>query len=123
MWYPDTIGDTATSVSIAKALLDSFPYVRAFRSYDSVGIHFMASMEPIPAVSSSVLASRMPSAAVSDLVEWGPLTTPQQQFDLVLAHEFSLQKFIAREPRVPALQDDRPINEYFLLRHRLHFYN
>jgi hypothetical protein len=56
-------------------------------------------------------------------VEWGPLTTPQQQFDLVLAHEFSLQKFIAREPRVPALQDDRPINEYFLLRHRLHFYN
>jgi hypothetical protein len=64
----------------------------------------------------------MPSAAVSDFVEWGPKPTPQQQFDSVLSREISLQEFIAKEPRVLALQDDRPINEYFLLRRQFHFY-
>jgi hypothetical protein len=33
-----------------------------------------------------------------------------------------LQEFIAGEPRVPALQDDRPINEYFLLRQQFNLY-
>jgi predicted membrane-bound spermidine synthase len=123
MWYPEGIGDTATSISVAKALMDSFPYVRAFRSFDPRdGIHFLASMEPIQTASSSVLASRMPSAAASDFVEWGPKATPQQQLDSVLSHEFSLQEFIAGEPRVPALQDDRPINEYFLLRQQFNLY-
>jgi predicted membrane-bound spermidine synthase len=122
MWFPASISDTTTAVSVAKALRDSFPYVRAFRSFDSLGIHFLASMEPIRIASSAVLASRMPSAAVSDFVEWGPKPTPQQQFDSVLSREISLQEFIAKEPRVLALQDDRPINEYFLLRRQFHFY-
>jgi hypothetical protein len=64
----------------------------------------------------------MPSAAVSDFVEWGPQTTPQQQFDAVLSRELSLEKLVAQEPRVPAIRDDQPINEYFLLRHWFHSY-
>jgi hypothetical protein len=79
-------------------------------------------MEPITIASSSVLAARMPSAAVSDFVEWGPEAAPQQQFESVLSQEFSLEELVAQEPRVPALRDDRPINEYFLLRRWFHFY-
>ena len=33
-WYPSQMGDAATTASITKTLMQSFPYVRAFRSYD-----------------------------------------------------------------------------------------
>jgi len=122
VWYPDTTGDKATTVSVTKALTQSFPYVRAFSSYNGFGIHFLASMEPIPITSSSVLAARMPPAAASDFVEWGPQTIPQKQFESVLSHEISLENLVAEDPRAPAMRDDQPINEYFLLRSWFNFY-
>jgi predicted membrane-bound spermidine synthase len=120
-WFPQGEGDTATAVSILRALMQSFPYVRAFPSYDRFGIHFLASMEPIPITSSSVLASRMPPAAASDFVEWGPQPTPQQQFESVLSKEMTLDEIIAKASQTPAMRDDRPVNEYFLLRPLFHF--
>jgi spermidine synthase len=122
IWYPGMEGDPATTVAVTKALMQSFPYVRAFSSYDRYGIHFLASMEPIPIASSAVLAARMPSAAASDFAEWGPQSSSQQQFDSVLSGELTLQSLIANSPRTPAMRDDQPINEYFLLRHWLHSY-
>jgi predicted membrane-bound spermidine synthase len=122
MWYPAWQGDAATTVSVAKALMQSFPYVRAFPSIQWPGIHFLASMEPLPVVSSSVLTARLPSAAVSDFVEWGPQANPQQQFELVLSHELALGNIIAVAPRTPAIRDDQPINEYYLLRRWFHSY-
>jgi hypothetical protein len=79
-------------------------------------------MEPIPITSSSVLAARMPPAAASDFVEWGPQTIPQKQFESVLSHEISLENLVAEDPRAPAMRDDQPINEYFLLRSWFNFY-
>ena len=122
VWYPAGDGDAATAVSVTKALMQSFPYVRAFLSFDSYGIHFLASMEPLPMVSSPGLAARLPSAAVSDFVEWGPQANPQQQFELVLSHELALGNIIAVAPRTPAIRDDQPINEYYLLRRWFHSY-
>jgi predicted membrane-bound spermidine synthase len=122
MWYPAGDGDAATTVSVTKALMQSFPYVRAFLSFDRCGIHFLASMEPLPMASSSVLAARLPSTAVSDLVEWGPQANPQQQFELVLPHELMLESLLADAPRTPAIRDDQPINEYYLLRRWFHSY-
>ena len=87
-----------------------------------MGIHFLASMEPLPPGSSSILAGRLPAAAVSDFVEWGPLTNPQQQFELVLSHELMLDKLLAEAPRSPAILDDQPINEYYLMRRWFHYY-
>jgi len=120
MWYP--AAEVATAGSISKSLMQSFSYVRAFLSFDGIGIHFLASMEPLPTVSSSVLAARLPSAAVADFVEWGPRANPQQQFEIVLSHELALQKLVAADPRVPAIRDDEPINEYYLLRRWFHSY-
>jgi predicted membrane-bound spermidine synthase len=121
-WYPEILGDTATSVSVTKALMQSFPYVRAFRSFDKFGIHYLASMEPIPITPSSVLAERMPPSAASDFVEWGPQATAQQQFELVLSRELALGNLVANDPRVPVMRDDQPINEYYLLRSWFHSY-
>jgi predicted membrane-bound spermidine synthase len=122
IWYPESVGNPATTASIAKALMESFPSVRAFHSYDHFGIHFLASMEPIPVTSSAVLASRLSATAAADFVEWGPQATPQQQFEEVLSREISLESIIAQAPRIPAMRDDQPINEYFLLRDWFHSY-
>ncbi|MGA2217816.1 MAG: hypothetical protein ABSG51_07010 [Terracidiphilus sp.] len=115
-WFPEMDCDAATVVSITKALVQSFPYVRAFRSFDGYGIHLLASMEPITVPASSILAARMPAAAAADFIEWGPQANPQQQFDAVLSHEVRLSDLVARDPRAPAIQDDQPINEYYRLR-------
>jgi hypothetical protein len=78
-------------------------------------------MRPIPVTPASVLAGRLPQSATQDLLEWGPYSTGEQQFNAVLSRELPLEAMIASAPFVPALQDDRPLNEYFLLRRTLHF--
>ena len=58
----------------------------------------------------------MPAKAAQDLIEWGPESSAEQQFSILLSRELPLDQIIARAPRIPALEDDRPENEYYLLR-------
>jgi predicted membrane-bound spermidine synthase len=113
-WLPR--GDKALQASVARALSNSFPYVRVYTSIEGWGWHFLASMRPIPIRTASELLARMPPAAVLDLMEWGPGKTPNEQFDRVLSTETTTGQLVALSPKIPALQDDRPVNEYFLLR-------
>jgi spermidine synthase len=113
-WLPE--GDNETKAAVARALKNSFPYVRVYHSVEGWGWHFLASDRPIPVRTADELLARMPGAAVADMMEWGPAKTPAAQFALVLAQPVSLDDLIALSPSTPALQDDRPINEYFLLR-------
>jgi spermidine synthase len=114
-WYPG--GDRATTSSITRAVKESFPYVRAFGSFEGWGIHYLASRQPLPDRSAADLAARMPPNAAADLVEWGPFPTAEQQFAAVLKNEVPVDLLIAQDRNAPALQDDRPVNEYGLLRH------
>lgn len=124
IWYLASTGDKATLAAIAKSLEQSFPYVRGFEAGDDrfgfSGILFLASKEQIPVTSSSVLAARLPAAAATDLVEWGPKPTAQQQFDGLLSHERDVNKLAEEIHDTPALTDDQPINEYYLLRDWFH---
>jgi spermidine synthase len=113
-WLPN--GDEAVQSSVAKAVRNSFPYVRVFTSVEHVGWHFLASDHPIPNRSAAELVARMPADAVQDLMEWGPAKTPEEQFGLMLSGETVAEQMIAVAPSIPPLQDDRPVNEYFLLR-------
>ncbi len=113
-WFPG--GESAITASVARAISESFPYVRAFSSVEGWGIHFLASTSPIPDRSASELAARMPSAAVENMMEWGPASNPAGQFQLMLDQEISVNSIIQKNAAVPPLQDDRPINEYFLFR-------
>src|SRR5262249_28597856 len=122
-WYPEGEGDMATTASVAKALKESFSYVYAFESFDGgTGIHFLGSMRPLSVVSYAALASRMPARAVADLTEWQPGSTAEQQLREVLGRPRSLDEIIANNRRVPPLQDDQPINEYYILRSWFHHY-
>ena len=110
-------GDNADKAAATRALAEVFPYVRVYPPVASIeGYHLLASRQPIPERTAEELAARMPAAAVADMMEWGPARTPQQQFDLMLKHEIAPQQLIALSPRTPAIDDDRPINEYDRLR-------
>jgi spermidine synthase len=114
-WLPAG-GDGATAASVARALAESFPYVRAFTSVEGAGTHFLGSMNPIPPLSAAELAKRLSPEAARDLMEWGPASSPTAQFEMVLSRERSLSSIIQQDSATPALRDDRPVNEYFLLR-------
>jgi spermidine synthase len=116
VWCPG--GDTATMSAIVKALRNAFPYIRAYESIEGWGVHFLVSMQPIAAATPAELVHRMPTNAAKDLVEWDSDYTPEEMFDEVVGDgEQQLGDFTKRDPSVPPVQDDRPINEYFLLRH------
>ncbi len=114
-WIPQ-YGDDVTRCAVARALTESFPYVRAFHGFGGFGIHFLASRQPLPPTTGATLANRLPPAAQSDLVEWGPQFTAKEQFDLMLEDEIPVEQVIAKSPFTSALRDDEPVNEYFILR-------
>jgi hypothetical protein len=50
------------------------------------------------------------------MIEWGPAASAEDQLSLILSHESSSDAVIALSPATSTLVDDRPINEFFLLR-------
>jgi spermidine synthase len=118
-WIPGWRGgdlEPITISSIAKALEEQFPYVRVFVSFGDFGLHILASKQPIPLKSPEEMARLLPEKAAKDIVEWGPNPTPQEQFASVLSKEVSIQDIVKIAPDAPVISDDRPVNEYYLLR-------
>jgi spermidine synthase len=117
-WLPH--GDSVDDAAIAKALEESFPYIRVFweNPQERWGTHFLASLEPLPNWEASQLAQHMPPKAASDLIEWGPEVSASDQFATLLRNEVAIQQLIAEAPQAPALHDDKPANEYYLVRRR-----
>ncbi|SFH99274.1 spermine/spermidine synthase domain-containing protein [Planctomicrobium piriforme] len=108
-WFPE--GDTKSYQAVLRAVVESFPYVRVYRGFDGYGCHMLASLQPIPERSTADLLARMPEAARRDLVEWDPETTLEQ----VLAQPYAVADLLDPD-RVVIITDDRPFNEYYLLR-------
>jgi predicted membrane-bound spermidine synthase len=113
-WLP--MGDAVVHAAVARALKESFPYIRVFHSVDGWGYHFLASRHPLPNWTAAELAQHMPPRAAADLTEWGPQPTPEGQFAQILKNEISVDQMIAEAPDTPALQDDHPENEYYAIR-------
>jgi spermidine synthase len=107
--------DETTRTAMIKAICAEFPHVRAFQSMIGWGTHFFASARPFEMPSPEVFAARLPPKAARDLLEWNPGQTAAGVYELVANREVSLDAYL-RSDLAPALTDDRPINEYFLLR-------
>jgi spermidine synthase len=123
-WLPTLPSEDPIDVAaVARSIRESFAYVRAFK--DDFGIHFLCSDQPIPERDGQELVARMPAAAVNDLTEWnspsedGPSGATDQLDDL-LSDEVQIDTLVAASPKTPALTDDRPINEYYILRKWFH---
>ena len=113
-WLPE--GDPIVRSAVARALSESFPYVRVFQYYPTWGFQFLAGKQPIPRRTGAELVQRMPAAAVRDIIEWPFEPSAERELDFVLKRETSLSGIIASDPDAVAMQDDRPVNEYVLLR-------
>jgi len=113
-WIP--YGDKEDLAAVALALRRMFPYVRVFTWGSDRGFHFLASDRPLPNRTARELAQRLPARATTDLVEWGPHSDAEGQFADLLRNEPPVDRLISGSPATPALRDDRPINEYYVLR-------
>jgi hypothetical protein len=83
------------------------------------GFHFLASSRPLPQRTASELAQKLPPAALKDLMEWSDQPSAEREFAAVLDNELSPDRMIAEAPHAPALADDQPVNEYYVLRRRI----
>jgi spermidine synthase len=117
-WVPsDAPADCRAAV--LRSLVNSFPFVRCFLSVDNMGMHMLASQRKIENISANQLASRMPAAAAIDLLEWDHGVTLTDYIRRVLSNEMPTEETLHRDTQI-RITDDRPYNEYFLLRRWRH---
>lgn len=118
-WLPH--GDQVDDAAVSRAIQESFPYVRVFWENPEKhwGTHFIASVEPLHNWTAAELAQHMPDKASADLIEWGPQLDAERQFAALMANEVPIKDLIEEAPGTPALRDDKPVNEYYLLRRRV----
>lgn len=119
-WIPADEEDVTLVSSVARSIRNNFRYVRSF--WDEFGVHFLCSDSPLPNRSAADLVGRLPQPALADFVEWSQdksapaAVQAQEQFEDLLKNETNIDQFIADAPKAPALSDNRPVNEYSLLR-------
>ena len=116
-WFPG--GDAQTLASFTKAIQDSFPYVKVFRSIDFAnGYHFFASDRPIQIPSVQSFIAKLPPKAKTDLMEWYGGKSIEQIMTTMLGYELPISGLTGPYPATPMITDNRPFNEYFSLRGR-----
>jgi spermidine synthase len=113
IWFPG--GEAMIGEAVLRSVYASFPHVRVFISVSAWGIHILASEDPIEMRSAVDLAARMPPAARKDLVEWWPDFSVTEYYKIVLSRELQITNLLNPNPGIE-ITDDRPLNEYFLLR-------
>jgi spermidine synthase len=112
-WLPGT--EDRITQAVTRSLLASFPYVRVYHSGVTYGYHLLASMSPIPERDAAELARRMPKAAQADLLEWTHYKDARSFLEVVLGRRIA-PEWITAGGRFDRITDDRPFNEYFVLR-------
>jgi spermidine synthase len=113
MWFPG--GEPAIQQAVVRSICEVFPDVRCFPSVQGWGLHLLASMEPIERLDPAQLVARMPASAQQDLMEWSDTPSLLTYAGKVIYREYPLRSLLNPEASIE-ITDDRPLNEYFLLR-------
>jgi spermidine synthase len=108
-------GDDVDRTAIVKSFQESFAYIRAF-PFGDASAQLVGSTEPLPTRSAADMARRLPAGAAADLIEWGQAPTAEAAFADILKREIPVRQLTAGAPSTPAMHDDLPINEYYVLR-------
>ena len=112
--------DTLVLSAVTRSMGQSFRYVKIYTLLGGWGYHLFASDEPFPVLTADQVIAKLPPKAIADYEEFVPATDKlsglKADFRTVLAQEVSLPKTLALTPGDMTLNDDRPLNEYFLLR-------
>ena len=112
-WYPGEGRDEVSAV--ARSISRAFPYVRIFPSIEGWGYHFIASMQPFEMPSAEAFEKKLPPKARADLIEGFNHLSVQQYYQIVMSREVPLESILIPNSGI-SITDDRPYNEYFLMR-------
>ena len=114
-WFPG--GEDSIFRAVIRSLTNSFPHVRAYRSYADWGWHFLASNEPIEEPTVEEMMKSLPEAARKDLVEWTTEYRLKELVGKILDSEREYDPLaLMRDNTNERISDDHPFNEYFALR-------
>ena len=112
-WLPG--GDEMTVPAVTKAIHAVFPFVRIFNSFDGWGYHFFASTQPFEMPDIETFVRRLPAKATADFIEWEPGENAGSLYQEMLKREVPIESILSPDVNF-SVTDDRPINEYFLIR-------
>lgn len=112
-WFPGA--DNLTLQAVARSLREAFPYVKVYQSVAGWGFHFLASTRPLETPSPEKVLERMPKRAQIDLLEWDKENDLHKYVSRPLLREISIDQLLNKDTDI-RITDDRPFNEYFLLR-------
>jgi spermidine synthase len=125
-WFP---GSLENFQPVIRSIKNSFPYVEVFQYNPNFGFHIFCSMTPIKIPSPAEFSSRLPEKAKQDLMEFFPKNyqkSPEANELILIDSHLNLIKAILRNKlnlneiidhkKQARITDDRPYNEYFLLR-------
>jgi spermidine synthase len=122
MWAPsgdvsehNSLAQQSAYRAVAGSIHDAFPHVRAYRSLEGWGVHYLASVEPLPGLTVPEFFARLPVTANSDLLEWIPREPLEKLLTPMLADPWNLKQLLPTDPH-QRITDNHPFNEYFLLR-------
>jgi hypothetical protein len=107
--------EAAIVAAATRAILNSFPHVRIYRSYNGWGHHFIASEKPLQRPDLLEAVAKMPESARNDFIEWAQGQSISEVVSRVFANEVSAEELMVDFPQV-TITDDRPVNEYYFLR-------
>jgi spermidine synthase len=115
-WFP--AGEEPSSLSaVTTSLTRSFPYVLMYQSVEGWGYHYLASMSPIHVPTATEVLSRMPESAKKDRLEWEVNSEARltELWNKLLNGKTEYALFTKSSDL--RITDDRPFNEYYLLRY------
>jgi spermidine synthase len=116
-WIP--AGPPQSVQAILRSLVNSFPFVRCFFSIGDLGVHVLASQQPISSVTAEQIAARMPPAAAQDLLEWTRSRNLVSYINEVMSNEIRIEPALNPDSSI-RITDDHPYNEYYFLRRYAH---
>ncbi|MGH8545039.1 MAG: spermidine synthase, partial [Gammaproteobacteria bacterium] len=113
---PAVKGRTPLS-AVLRSALDEFEYVRVYPSFLGWGWHILLSEEPLEEPTVDEFIARMPITARNDLFEWNRQTHQDLRrfVSAILATEIDIDLVLGDNQDV-RITDDRPYNEYYLVR-------
>ena len=116
-WIPASGGYLVNA--FLRSIRAVFPHAKVLPGLEGGwGTHVLASMDPIPDLTPAELVAHMPPDAQADFRQW---LEPQPDVlekaaRMMLGRAVPADRFLAGSDG-PAVTDDRPLNEYYFLRH------
>lgn len=118
-WLPG--GDEIVQEGVIRALVESFPYVNVYPSFEGWGAHFLASSKPIPNLTVEAALKKIPYKAKKDILEWSPSMSLRDIYGPILSEGRDAHRLLTIFDRTKKgkdilMTDDHPVNEYYILR-------